>query len=56
MLQRSFQSPLDWQGVQELGNDTFSFGSAADFGAGEIVHVRDRPKYRITFSIVKPQK
>lgn len=47
---------LDWQGVQELGNDTFSFGSAADFGAGEIVHVRDRPKYRITFSIVKPQK
>jgi len=40
-------------GDDELGDDTFTFGSAEDFGATVTTHVRDQSNYRITFTIAK---
>jgi len=45
----------DWftGGDDLIGDDTFSFGSATGYGANLVVHERDRPDYRISFSVAK---
>jgi hypothetical protein len=40
-------------GDDQIGDDTFTFSSADDFGATATTHVRDLSGYRITFSIAK---
>ena len=40
-------------GDDQIGDDTFTFSSADDFGATATTHVRDLSEYRITFSIAK---
>jgi len=42
----------DLFGSDLLGDDTFLFTSAGDFGADAVVHVRDRGDYRVTLSVV----
>lgn len=40
-------------GDDEIGEDTFTFGAAEDFGAAATTHVRDQRGYRITLSVAK---
>ena len=40
-------------GDDQIGDDTFTFSSADDFGATATTHVRDLSGYRITFSMAK---
>jgi hypothetical protein len=40
-------------GDDEIGDDTFTFGSAGDYGATATTHVRDQGDYRITLSVAK---
>jgi hypothetical protein len=37
----------------QIGEDTFTFGAAEDFGAAATTHVRDQRGYRITLSVAK---
>jgi hypothetical protein len=37
----------------QIGDDTFTFGSSGNFGAADTTHVRDRNEYRITLSVAK---
>ncbi len=40
-------------GDDEIGEDTFEFSSADDFGATATTHVRDQNNYRVTLSVAK---
>jgi hypothetical protein len=40
-------------GDDQIGDDTFTFSGAEDFGATATTHVRDLGGYRITFSMAK---